>query len=283
MAALRDVDGQRVVGARGSYDVRFGEVYMKRPAPKAVIFDIETSLSVVATYDLKPDYINPENIIHDWFMICFCWKWLGGSRIYDSSLLDDMKRYKKNPCDDYGVVKRLYEVLSEAEMMIGHNVASFDWKKFMARVIYHGLPPIDRPLVVDTLKEARKIAKFTSNKMSYLAKHLGVENKLHHAGDMWLRILRGEAAAVREAVTYCRGDIVTTEALYLKLRPYMMNHPNQNLWRGDGIECCTNCSSDNVIGAGTRYTVAGKYQRYQCKDCGHWMRGTKTSKRVSIK
>lgn len=256
---------------------------MKHPEPKTVIFDIETSLDIIASYGLREQYHSTENIIQDWFMICVSWKWLGGSRIYDSSLIDDMKRYKKNPCDDYAVVKKLHDVLSGAEVMVGHNVANFDWKKFMARVIYHGLPPIDRPLAIDTLKEARKIAKFTSNKMSYLAKHLKIENKLHHAGDMWLRILRGEAAAVKEAVIYCRGDIVTTEALYLKLRPYMPQTINAGLWRADGIDCCPKCGSDHLVSDGNRTTSTGRYKRYKCQECGGYCQGKKRIKTTGMK
>ena len=256
---------------------------MKTPAPKIVFIDIETSLDIIASYGLREQYHRPENILQDWFMICFSYKFGGGSRIYDCSLIDDMKRYKKNPHDDYAVVKRLHEVLSDAEVIVGHNVANFDWKKFIARVIYHRLPPIDRPLVVDTLKEARKIAQFTSNKMSYLAKHLKIEQKMSHSGDMWLRILRGEAAAVREAVAYCRGDIATTEALYLRLRPYMSAHPNHNQWRGDGIECCVKCNSENILRNGFVMRSTGKFQRFQCGDCGAWMRGDKVKKKVTIK
>jgi DNA polymerase elongation subunit (family B) len=255
---------------------------MKNPEPKILIFDIETSLDIIAAYGLGEQYHSPDNIIQGWGMICFSWKWLGGSKIYDYSLIDDMKRFKKDHHDDYSVVKRLHEVISDAEIMVGHNMANFDWKKFMSRVIYHGLPPIDRPLIIDTLKEARKIAKFTSNKMSYLAKHLKIENKMHHSGDMWLRILKGDVSAVKEAVSYCRGDIRTTEALYLRLRPYMTSHPNHNLWRGDGIECCPNCNSDNIVKEGTRRIRAGTYQRYKCNDCGAYMRGKKVSKKITI-
>ncbi len=256
---------------------------MKHPEPKALIMDIETSLDVLAAYGIREQRHNPDNILQDWFVICMCWKWLGGSKIYSTSLLDDLKRYKKDPLDDYAVIKRMHEVISEAEIIIGHNIANFDWRKFMARVIYHKLPPIDRPLMVDTLKEARKIAAFTSNKMSYLAKYLKIENKLHHAGDMWIRILRGDKKAVEEAVIYCRGDIKTTEEMYLRLRPYMITHPNAGLWRADGIDCCKKCGSENIIGNGSRVTLTGKFKRYQCTDCGSYMQGKRAIKRTGLK
>ncbi len=256
---------------------------MKHPEPKTLIFDVETSLDILASYGLREQYHSPNNILQDWYFICFGWKWLGGKRIYDYSILDDAKRFKKCFHDDYAVIKRLHELLSDVDIIIGHNMARFDWRKFMARVIYHRLPPIPKPAIIDTLKEARKIAAFTSNRMDYLASHLGVENKLHHAGDMWLRVLRGDAKAIQEAVTYCRGDIATTEALYLRLRPYMETHPNFALWRADGIEACEKCGSEDIQSRGTRITKTRRYRRYQCQCCGAWSNGTVAIAKAVIK
>ncbi len=194
-----------------------------------------------------------------------------------------MKRFKRDPFDDYHIVKTIHEVLSEADVIIGHNMQGFDWKKLMARIIYHNLPPLNPPKIIDTLKEARKF-KFTSNKLSSLCKHLGIEQKLEHSKDMWLRILKGDQSAIREAVKYCRGDIVSTMALYKRLRPYMTTTVvNQNLWRAKEIECCVACSSEHLKKNGFKVTTAGKFQAYLCMDCGKWMYGTKSIKRVSIK
>jgi len=155
--------------------VYIGAGDMKQPEPRVLILDIESSLDILASYGLKEQYHRPENILQDWYVICFSWKWLGGSRIYDYSIIEDMKRFRK--ADDYHVIKRMHEVISDCEVMVGHNVDRFDWKKFMARVIYNGLPPLDKPFMVDTLKEARNIAAFTSNSMKYLSKHLKVNGK----------------------------------------------------------------------------------------------------------
>lgn len=253
-----------------------------KPAPNILIFDIETSFDLLASYGLREQYHRPENIVMDWFMIAFCWKWLDGSRVYNFSLIDDTKRFKKNPQDDYAVVKRLHEVIQDADVIVGHNMAGFDWKKFYARVWYHKLPPIDKPKIIDTLKEARKVS-FTSNKMSYLAKHLGLTHKARHSDDMWLRILRGEKAAVKECVDYCKTDVLVSEQMYLRIRPYMATHPNQNLWRGDGIDCCTHCRGENITNSGFRITRTGRYKRYKCTDCGAWMQGKTSIKQVRIK
>lgn len=251
--------------------------------PRILIFDIETSYDILASYGLREQYHSSDNILQDWYIICFCWKWYDGTRIYNCSVLDDLKRFRKSCADDCAVVKKLHELLSEVDIVVGHNVSKFDWKMFMARVIYHGLPPIDCPRFVDTLKEAKNIARFTRNTLKYLAKYLKITNKPSHAPDLGLRVLRGERKAIEEMVEYCRGDVESSEALYNRLRPYMLSHPNHNLWRGDGVECCTNCGSTHIISNGTRTTLAGRFTRLQCQNCGKWMRSVKRERGVKIR
>lgn len=250
---------------------------------KTLIVDIEISLDIIATYGLREQYHRPENILQNWFMICFAWEWLDGEEPHVYSLLNDRERFKADPTDDYAVVAKLHKVLSTADVIVGHNVGRFDWKKFMARVMYHGLPPIPKPQIVDTLVEAKKLAYFTSNKLSYLAKYLKVEHKMHHSGDMWLRIIRGDRAAIKECAEYCKGDIRATKAMYLKIRPYMENHPNANLWRAGGIECCTQCAGENLTKAGIKTNRTGRWQRWKCGNCGAHMQSTKRIKGAQLK
>jgi len=254
-------------------------------APRILVCDIEISFDIIATYGLREQYHSPENIIQDWFMICFAWQWLDGDKVHAYSLLNDPKRFRADRTDDYAVVKRLHKLMSEADIVIGHNFDRFDWKKFYGKVMVYGLPPISKPLIVDTYKEAKKLAVFTSNKLDYLTKHFDVENlKQKHASDMWLKILLyGDRKAIREAVGYCKGDISATKDLYLRMRPYMEAHPNLNLWRADGIECCTACNGTHLNKHKNKITRTGRYMQYQCQDCGKIMAGVKRVKAVSIK
>lgn len=253
--------------------------------PKILICDIELSHDILASYGLREQYHHPSNILQEWFMICFAWKWLDGEQVHAYSLLNDLPRFRNRHTDDFTVVQRLHSILATADIVVGHNFDRFDWKKFMSKVIKYNLPPISKPAMIDTLKEARKLASFTSNKLDYLTNFLEVENvKQRHSQDMWLRILvNGDRKAIKECVTYCKGDIQATQDLYLKLRPYMDAHPNMNLWKANGVECCTACGGDNLIKNSTRITRTGRYQRYQCTDCGKWMQGTKRIKGVTIK
>lgn len=253
--------------------------------PKTLIFDIETSLAIYAAYPSnKPQFLSHHNMIKDWFMICFSWHWEDHSKSHVYSLLDDMPRFQKDPSDDYAVVSKLHDIISDADAIVGHNMQRFDWKKFMSRVIYHKLPPLPQPKIIDTLKEAKRCA-FSHNSLSHLTKHLNIELKDSHSPDMWMRIIQGDKEAVKECVKYCRQDVIATTELYKRLKPYMPSTalPNANLWRGDGVECCVACGSTDIINRGFRLRNSGKYKAYTCNCCGKWMQGKKNYKTVGIK
>ena len=103
------------------------------------------------------------------------------------------------------VIKTLHDVLSEADIIIAHNGDKFDSKKFNTRAIAYGLPPIEPKKSVDTLKIARRRFAFTSNKLSYLAKFLGVESK--DESPDWDKVLAGDEQELRYMRQYNRKEV----------------------------------------------------------------------------
>jgi DNA polymerase elongation subunit (family B) len=238
--------------------------------PKILLFDIETLPAVAATFSLYPESIHHDNILSDWSIICACWKYLDKPTIYSSSIIDNPKAFKKDVNDDRVVVKKLREVFQDVDIVIGHNSKKFDTKKFNARLIFHGLDPLPSGIVqLDTLTEVRKIAAFTSNRLDYLAKTLTGEGKIETSKGLWLRVLKGDAAAVKEMTTYCKKDVKILEDVYLKLRPYIKNHPHIGILHGEDRECsCPKCGSANLSISKTRFTATGvKKLQKQCNDC----------------
>lgn len=257
---------------------------MKNPAPRTIIFDVETSHDILASYGLREQYHSPDNILQDWWMICAKWKWHGGKRIYGTCVLDDMKRFKKDCSDDYIVIKALHELMSDVEVVVGHNVHKFDWKMFYARVMFHRMKPLPIPVFVDTLKEVKKIAALRSNSLKHCARYFNLTPKIEHSRRMGLRILRGDIEATQECYDYCGGDIVTTEEFYDFIRPHMVSPPvNLNLWRADGIECCRDCGGTHLNVHKKKITRTGFYKQYQCQDCGAINAGIKRVKGAKIK
>lgn len=241
------------------------------PTPKIILFDVETSPLITTTFTLYPNNgLHHSNIIKDWYLITICWKELGKKQIHSVSVLDDPKRFKKDISDDYHVVKEFAKVLAGADAVIGHNVSKFDIKKFNTRLIYHKLPPLPKVHEIDTLKLWKKVAGATSNRLDYLGKFLGFGGKLPTSDGLWMRALNGEKSAINEMVKYCKVDVDKLEKLYLRMLPYIPNHPHIGAMMGHERErSCPNCGGTKLTQHKTRITAAGvkRYQK-QCTSCG---------------
>jgi len=236
---------------------------------KALIYDLElTDLELkINTYELKNHtrYFHPDCIERDWSMLGAGWMWL------DEDEPTTVAVSHKDVFNDEKIVRQTHKVLSSADMLIGHNSDAFDYKKFNTRAVYHGLPPISPKLSVDTLKMARKYFKFTSNKLSYLAKFLGVTLK----GDSpdWELIKAGDRAEIKKMREYNALDCITTKEVYLKLRSFHHTHPSMNNpavrdIEGNTVKVCRQCLSPRLRNVKTRYTNAGIARRqYQCREC----------------
>lgn len=254
-------------------------------APKTLFLDIENSLNIYAAYPSKREqFLRSENLLQDWFIICAAWQWEIDGKLMTASLLDNKKAFKKNPLDDYHLTKTLRDLLAEADIVVGHNMKKHDFAKIKARIIHYGLEPLPPIKVLDTLTEARR-ASFSHNDLRFLAKKFNVDAKLEHPKDMWLRILRGDESAVKEAIKYCKGDIPPLVGIYKRLKPYMpaASLLNMNLWRGDGIECCPNCGGENLNRNKNCVSRTGFYTQYKCKDCGAYCSGIRRTKAALLK
>ena len=231
-------------------------------SPRILIYDIENSHSVAATFPVYKANISHQCIIQDWFMFCASWKWHGEKRVYSTSLLDDPKRFKKDYTDDYHVVKELHAVISQADAIVAHNGDAFDIKKFAARAIYHGLPPLPAVVQIDTLKMARSKFKFTFNKLDYLGEFLGVGKKLKTDINLWMDCLFGDEAALKKMVRYNKVDVKVLEKVYDILAPWCPSKLNHNHFTSDKV--CAKCGSgDWTSYSKERLTLTGKMKQLQ--------------------
>lgn len=95
---------------------------------KVLYLDIENSRMIVEfpTYSLyNIDRIHPKHIKHDWYITCAAWAWLDNKTRKVGKILgaktSDFKSYKKDFRNDLGIVKELHKVMSEADLIVGHN------------------------------------------------------------------------------------------------------------------------------------------------------------------
>jgi predicted RNA-binding Zn-ribbon protein involved in translation (DUF1610 family) len=73
-------------------------------------------------------------------------------------------------------------------------------------------------------------------------------------------------------------DVVSTEELYLRLRPWIVGHPNLAVYNEAGeVVQCPKCGSHDIRREGEWHTQVNTYPRFQCHDCGGWSRGRYTT------
>lgn len=242
--------------------------------PKILLWDLETSYMALAGFSLWEEIRSHNNIIDDWFIICGAYKWLGERKVHTVAI--------EEPGNDKEVVQHMRDVIAEADVVIHHNGDAFDLKKLNARMIVHDIPPFPKPTTIDTLKVARKEFKFSSNRLDYLGKALGVGGKIENPPGMWMDVLKGDLTVIPKMLKYNKRDVTLLEEVYVKLRPYIRNHPNLNLFSDSDIPVCPNCGSSHLHNRGFARSRRGVFQKKQCQDCGAWCQESKSIRKTEV-
>jgi len=221
---------------------------------RILLFDIETTPIEAYVWGLYEQ--NVIRVKHEWRILSFAYKWLGEKKIY----------FIRAPHNDAHLVKELWKLFDEADMLVAHNGNRFDFKKVCSRFISYGLTSPSPYKTVDTRLVSRRYFGFNSNKLDDLGEYLGVGRKVKHEGfDLWLRCLSGDERAWKTMEKYNKQDVALLEKIYLKMRPYMVTYHKLVF---DGT--CQHCGSTDVYFRGTCRTRTRVGRRFQCKKCGVW-------------
>lgn len=204
-------------------------------------------------------------------LLAVSWKWLGDKGKAQGKIITDYKQSDRY--DDYGIVRKLWGLLDEAQIVYAHNGDRFDLKMANAFFIRHNMLPPSPVQSFDTLKTARKYFKFDNNKLDYLGKLLIGSGKTEVTyGECWDKLLHGSPKEQKKygelMRKYCNGDVDILEEIYYKLLPWATNHPNLALYIGKDVVCprCGN-SADFSPKSYRRTKVGISGIQYQCKHC----------------
>ena len=253
--------------------LRIHKEFIQPELPKILIFDIENApvQAYVWNTQVWKAFVGHNQIEQDWFMLTYSAKWL-----YDNEVINNKLTPKEaRACNDSRLVKDLWTLFDEADIVIAHNAAKFDIPMANTRFILNGLQPPSPYRFVDTLQVARQNFRFTHNKLDYLGELFGIGHKISTDFELWVRCMRGEKKALDEMSTYNEQDTLLLEEVYLKLRGWIKSHPNMNLFTKE--TGCANCGSTKVIQKGEYCTQVNKYMTFQCKNCGAFSRQTRKS------
>lgn len=245
-------------------------------AARIVSFDIESSPSLAWVWKRFKENISLDQVEADGYVLCGAWKWLGERETHCVANTDfDWL----NPTDDEKTVRELWKVFDEADIIIAHYGSKFDIPLMNARFVYYGLPPPSPYKVIDTKEIAGKIFKFPSNKLEGLCRFFGLGSKMKTDFQLWKDCMSGKQSAWKKMVSYCKRDVVKLEKVYLKLRPYMHQHPNVALI-GELTDKphCPKCGSTHIQWRGKKVyrTSTQIYSAFQCMKCGGWARGLRS-------
>lgn len=239
----------------------------KHNKPNILLLDIETAPLISYCWGLWDQTIGLNQIKNDWHLLSWSAKWLGSDKI----MYED-QRNAKNIEDDSKILKGIWKLLDEADIVIWQNGNNFDHKKLNARFILNGFQPPSTYKKIDTMLIAKKYFQFTSNKLEYLSDKLNkkykklTKRKKFSGFELWKECLAGNKDAWNEMKKYNKHDVLALEELYNKLIPWDSS-VNFNLYHGSTEHVCT-CGSTNFIKNGYAYTASGKFERYKCKSCG---------------
>ncbi|MDP2692236.1 MAG: ribonuclease H-like domain-containing protein [bacterium] len=241
--------------------------------PKILILDIETAPIIAYVWKIWEENIGLEQIKSDWHLLSFAAKWHGDPA---NKIIYMDQRNAKSIEDDRPLLKKLWELIDSADILLTHNGIKFDIKKIKSRFILNGFKPPANIKHIDTYKLAKKHFGFTSGKLEYLTdklctKYKKTKHKKFPGFVLWKECLAGNKDAWKEMEQYNKYDILSLEELYNKISPWDTSF-NVNLYRDD-LEVVCNCGSNDLQQRGFAFTKIGKYQRYQCKNCGSWTRG----------
>lgn len=227
---------------------------------KILSLDIETKPALVYTFQAYDVNIGPEQVVDPGGMLCFAAKWVGKPGLYFAS---EWTHSREQMLED------LRELLAEADAVISYNGNRFDLPKIQGEFVLAGLTPPAPVTSIDVLKAVKKLG-FMINKLAFIGPLLGLGRKLKHEGfGLWRSVLEGDPKAQKRMERYNKQDVLLLERLYVRIKPYIQDHPHL----GDEKGLCGSCGSNHIQQRGWRRTKFFKTQRLQCMSCGSWSTG----------
>lgn len=232
---------------------------------KILAIDIETRPSLAYIWSLWDNFVPLDRLIDSGDMISFGSKWIGSKPITFMSTYHDGKEE---------MVRAVWDLLDEADTVLHFNGRKFDIPHIQREFLELGLTPPSPFKQIDLLATCKSQFRFPSNKLAYVSDRLGLGQKEKHEGfQLWVKCMQNDAAAWERMKKYNIQDVKLLEELYEVLKPWLKSPPSFAALTGEHV--CPRCGSDDVRPHGTTFLLTGKFQRYECKNCGGWSRGTK--------
>lgn len=182
-----------------------------------------------------------------------------------------------------GMLQAAWDVYDHADILVGHNIDSFDSARLRGGWTLLGLPLPSPAKSVDTLKVARAQLGLESNTLDSLCKRFGIPAKSDKYDVATARAAcDGDKAAQRKLRLYNCGDVTANEGLYDRLRGRIPNHPHLGSLNADEHRC-NQCGSTDLERNGTYLAVQIRYTQWRCQNCGANLRSAQHSRAANMR
>lgn len=243
------------------------ELEQKIKSPKILLWDIENSgMLVENVWNLFEPRLNYSQVVGDAFILSWSAKWLYDDKMYSDVVTPNEVKNR----DDMRVVSSLYRMLDDADIIVGHNIDGHDIPKVNSRLIYYGINPPMYDRSIDSYKVAKSLFSFPSNSLDNINKYLGLEEKVHNNPGLWEKCVHdADEKSLHKLKKYNEQDALCVEALYLRMLPWIKNHPNWIVYGQsmDG-ETCPQCGKSGNIEWRDDKLNKGIYRVARCTYCG---------------
>lgn len=236
---------------------------------KTLLFDIETAPMLAYIWRAKTEYVNPQAIIHEVFLLSWAAAWEGQRKIHGDVLTSDEALAQ----DDSRIVKSLADMIREADIVVAHFGNGFDIPMLNNRLLLLGQEPLGPIRSIDTKALAAKSFRLASNKLDYLAESLGLGNKLKTDFQWWVDCYHGDEAALKRMYKYNRKDVTLLGKVYERLKPYVKGLTRLvDADEAENSRACPFCGKDALQKRGYYRTQASTFQQFTCTECGRCSR-----------
>lgn len=230
---------------------------------KRLFYDIETSFCEGWFY--RPDWntrIYPHQIREHAKIISIHWKWEGEDKVHN------LDWGLKKQCDK-SMLKKFIKQMNKADEIIHYNGRKFDTPWIRQRAMFHGLEFNHTYNEIDCYSLVKKYLKQLPDKrLKGVCDYFGLPAKIDAGGHMtWVNVIYNKnQEALDHLLYYGDGDIISLEAVFNKLRPYVKPNLHYAVLRGESKFHCPECG--RLPHYKSMYTTAaGTIQHWlQCSD-----------------
>jgi hypothetical protein len=232
--------------------------------PRKILYiDIETSPSLVYTFQFWNVNISPDKIVKPGGMMCFAYSWDDG----ETQFVRGSSR---------AMAKKVYQLLDQADVVVTYNGNKFDIPHLQRHLTLNGYtspsPFVSVDLFAVVKREQRGV--WPSLRLGYLAQELDLRGKLQNDGfQLWIDCMAGDKAAWEQMRDYNLRDVDLLKEMFPLLRHKVRNLPSASLYMDTDERVCPNCGSTSFQSRGIQRNKTRAYRRFLCNECRSWFRG----------